>query len=157
MSDTIQNYQEKLFSLLSENTTLALATINKNNDAEASSTPYIYHDNAFWVFVSQLSAHTDNLITQKKASILITENHSENIFASTRTSIQCNVKIETDNKEDILDIMTKQLGETVSMLRQLPDFYLIKLEPTAGRFIAGFGKAFEIDFPERKLHHIKLN
>ena len=152
-SQTELDHQQSLQTLLSQNQLLSLATLNKNHEAEASAAPYIFHDQVFWIFVSQLSSHTQNLLEHKQASILINENNSQNIFATTRVTIQCKVEIEKAH-DNILDIMTEQLGETVILLRQLPDFYLLKLIPQSGRFIAGFGQAFDIRFPEIELIHI---
>lgn len=153
MSD---DFQQALLSLIQDNKTLALATLNKEQHAEASSTPYVFHGGDFWIFVSQLSSHTENLLRHKKASVLIVEPQHDNVFAPTRATIQCTASItEGLRRETILDLMTEQLGETVTMLRQLPDFYLIKLQPKNGRFIAGFGKAFDIAFPELHLVHVQ--
>ncbi len=157
MTLDINAYREKFIALLHSNKTLALATLNKHNDPEASLTPYIYYQQTLWVFVSELSAHTGNLLTHKKASVLLHDAQTGNVFASTRATIACSVSVETVDKDMILDEMTQQLGDTVAMLRQLPDFHLLKLQPVSGRFIAGFGQAFEVDFPEAKLTHIDMS
>jgi len=155
MVDELQNNQQKLLKMLDASKTLALATLNAQHEPEASLTPYIYYQQALWIFVSQLSAHTANLMQHKKASVLINETESKNIFATTRVTLQCHVEME-DGGDSVLDEMESQLGETVAMLRQLPDFYLLKLQPVSGRFIAGFGQAYDIAFPELQLTHIGI-
>ena len=50
-----------------------------------------------------------------------------------------------------LDKMSDELGETMSLLRSLPDFHLLQLIADKGRFIAGFGQAFTININKNEL------
>ena len=45
----------------------------------------------------------------------------------------------------VLEEMRTRFGAIVEMLRSLPDFHLIALKPQQGLYIAGFGKAFNVD------------
>ena len=56
-----------------------------------------------------------------------------------------------EQKTEALDAMAAKLGDTLAVLRQLGDFHLIKLTPQTGQFIAGFGRAFEIDVEDLSL------
>ena len=47
--------------------------------------------------------------------------------------------------------MNDQFGETVELLRSLPDFHLLALTAVKGRYIAGFGKAFVINMADGSL------
>jgi len=149
-------YQSSMLDLLAASSTLMLASLDDAHFPDASLTPYLYHESCFWIFVSQLSKHTANLIERKKASVLIHEEVVEpaNPFTLKRASAQCTVELVQENKEAILDKMAERLGPTVGLLRQLGDFHLIKLTPRKGQFIAGFGQAFEIDFADLALEHI---
>ena len=40
--------------------------------------------------------------------------------------------------------MEKHLGETVSSLKSLTDFDLIRLIPSEGRLVLGFGRAYRV-------------
>jgi putative heme iron utilization protein len=146
---------ELLMELLQLKKTATLATLNIEHLPEASLCPFIYHQECFWVFVSRLSSHTANLLERTYASLLICvdEVDSNNPFTIRRVSIQCQA-IEQPVDENILELMRVKLGDTVTMLKQLPDFHLIKLVPKEGRFILGFGQAYEIDFDKLELTHI---
>ena len=149
-------YQSAMLSLLAESTTLSLASLDDAHFPDASLTPYIYHEGCFWIFVSQLSKHTSNLLERQKASVLIHEEvvKPANPFTLKRASAQCVVEDIQDDKDTILDVMAERLGGTVGLLRQLGDFHLFKLTPQSGQYIAGFGQAFDIDFAELALEHI---
>ena len=149
-------YLSAMLALLADSTTLTLASLDEAQFPDASLTPYIYDDGCFWIFVSQLSKHTANLLERKKASVLIHEEviKPANPFVLKRASAQCEVAVVADSRDAILDKMAEHLGATVGLLRQLADFHLIKLTPLKGQYIAGFGQAFDIDFTELDLEHI---
>lgn len=151
-----KEYQAALLELLAQSTTLTLASLDDVQFPDASLAPYLYHEGCFWIFVSQLSKHTANLLEREKASVLIHEEvvNPANPFTLKRASAQCTVEDIRENKDAILDKMAERLGATVGLLRQLGDFHLIKLTPQNGQYIAGFGQAFEIDFAELELEHI---
>lgn len=148
-------YGDHLLALFHNCQTLSLATLDANGAPSASLTPFLYHDNCFWIFVSSLSRHTQHLLENPKASILIREETTPtNPFIVKRASIHCDVTEEMENKDAVLDLMAAKLGETVGLLRQLGDFHLIKLSPTSGQYIAGFGQAFDINMDQLSLTHI---
>jgi putative heme iron utilization protein len=156
-NDALSSYKSELKNLLENRSVLMLATLG-DEFPEASSAPFLYYESCFWVYVSRLSSHTANLLTHKKASLLIAidEADAPNPFTLTRLTIKCSAHEEVGEKQAlILDKMESKLGDTVKMLRQLPDFHLVRLTPCSGRFIAGFGKAFDINFSDMSLHHVK--
>ena len=146
--------QQELLELLLGSKVLSLATLNAEQEPEASLSPYLYHDGTLWVFLSRLSAHTQQLMDFPKTSVLICAQEQANTFAIERLSAQCQVNEEFENRDTILDLMTEKLGETVSLLRSLPDFHLFALKPVRGRYIKGFGQAYQIDFASMDLQHI---
>ncbi|MGH1487051.1 MAG: HugZ family protein [Cellvibrionaceae bacterium] len=152
----LKQHKASLNSLFEDRSVLMLATLN-DQKPEASATPFLYYENSFWVYVSRLSSHTQNLLTNRIVSFIISvdESQSANPFALTRVMVQCTPCEENQTKkEKVLQEMQDKLGETVALLQQLPDFHLIRLTPVSGRFIAGFGQAFDIDFSDLSLHHV---
>jgi len=45
----------------------------------------------------------------------------------------------------IVDKFAQGFGSIITVLRDLEDFRVFKLTPTSGRFVMGFGKAFDFD------------
>lgn len=148
--------QQELLALLEEANVLSLATEDEANQPVASLTPYLYHQGLIWVFVSSLSRHTAHLIAEKPVGLLIheIEKPKANPFVLKRASLQCKVAVHTEDREAILDAMAEKLGDTVGLLRQLGDFQLFKLNPFAGQYIAGFGKAYTLNTEDLSLSHI---
>ena len=145
-----------MLQLLEESKVLTLATVNEQHLPEASLTPFIYAQGKIWIFVSQLSAHTQNMLRQPAVSLLIMVNQADasNMFNIERLTIECQAIEQTENRNKILDLMVEKLGKTVTLLRQLPDFQLFALNPGCGSFIQGFGKAYDVNFTDLTLTHI---
>ncbi len=130
--------------------TALMATVNGEAEPEASYTPYLFHDDKFYIFVSGLSAHTTNLRNNGRVSLLFIEEESQarNLFARKRLTYQCSARpIARDDERwpALLDLYQDRFGPTVEMLRQLPDFILFELEPRRGNFVKGFGQAYLLE------------
>jgi len=129
--------------------TLFLATQSSDGLAEASHAPCLYYENSFWLFISSLTAHTRNIQRTGVLGALIIEPESDtgNAFARRRQSLQCEARIESRDSpryDTVLTTFSDTFGETVDVMRQLSDFSLYRLTPISGRYIEGFGKAFEL-------------
>jgi putative heme iron utilization protein len=46
--------------------------------------------------------------------------------------------------EQQLDALQAKFGDVLGLLRTLTDFHLFALQPESGRYIIGFGRAFNI-------------
>ena len=129
---------------------LFIASRSKAGQADISYAPYVRIENLFYIFVSELAKHTQNMLSYPHASILFIEPEADaaNPFARKRLTFNCQV-IEIVNTEQnfavILNALKEKFGEIVDLLSGLPDFHLLALKPVQGQFVAGFGKAFPVD------------
>ncbi|MCF6204267.1 MAG: pyridoxamine 5'-phosphate oxidase family protein [Methylococcaceae bacterium] len=148
-----QNYQH----LIKSQQTLLLATVSSHAEPECSYAPFVTDEHkVFYIFVSELAIHTKNMIETQKASILFIkpEHETKNFFVRERVIFDCIISEIQQNDELYnrqLSQMNDQFGETVELLRSLPDFHLLALTPVKGRYIAGFGKAFMINMTDGSL------
>lgn len=129
---------------------LLLATADVSGKPDASYAVYIEGDEAcFYVYLSGLAAHAKNLIERPIASVLFIEDESRatQVFARKRLSFECSADmLERDSPEwnKIMVLFVEKHGGLMEMLLTLKDFQLFRLKPVKGRFIKGFGKAYEI-------------
>ena len=150
LAPDLQRLEADYRALIASQRRLHLATSNENGDADISYAPYLQRDNVFYVFVSRLARHTGNMLRAGQASIMFIQPESEaaNPFARQRLMFHCRVaEIGRDDAlyVQVLDDLHNRFGETVSVLRSLPDFHLLALTPLQGQYVAGFGKAFRVD------------
>jgi putative heme iron utilization protein len=153
-NETLTAVKEAYTALIVSQQTLILSTVNEMHQAEISYAPYVQDSQgAFCIFVSQLASHTGNLQRTGNGSVMFIreESKSRNLFARERLIYQCQTKeiLRNDPAYDVLlDQMQDRFGETVALLRSLADFHLIALAPISGRYVAGFGKAYDLLLPE---------
>jgi len=140
---------EEITAFLESCRTLIIATLATDADfPDASYAPYVAHEGDFFVLISQLAAHTRNLLAKPACHVLfIADEHgSTNLFARKRMSFRCQAREmprEHPDAEAIINQMQKRFGPIVGMIRGLGDFRLIQLEPDQGLFVKGFGQAFK--------------
>jgi putative heme iron utilization protein len=141
---TYQQFMEQVRSLM-------LSTVDLAGQPQASYAPFIADDQrCLYVYVSGLSAHTQHLADSGRASVLlmVDEADSPQIFARQRLSYNCQASlIERDQPQwsPLLDQFQQRFGNIITVLRDLQDFRLFCLTPTAGRFVMGFGAAYSVD------------
>ncbi len=130
--------------------TAYLATVAAEGQPTASYAPFIYQAPYIYIFISELSRHTQDLLATQKASVLFIEDEAQahNPFARQRLSFQCTVQ-KIDREADLwsqcLAQFTEQFGDIVSVLKQLKDFHLFQLQLDQGQFVKGFGQAYPLD------------
>ncbi|MDH5563430.1 MAG: pyridoxamine 5'-phosphate oxidase family protein [Nitrospirota bacterium] len=137
-------------SLIADMRSLQLSTVGPDGIPHCGYTPYLHRaPNNFYIFVSQLAAHTRHLLTNWTVAIMIIadEQSTAQIFARTRVNYLCDAKqIQPDSPDYslVLDDYQQRHGKMAGMLRQLPDFVLFRLQPRSGQFVMGFGKAYTL-------------
>ena len=129
---------------------VVLGTVDAQGMPLASYAPYAMDEQRhIYVMLSGMSPHSQNLETTAKASALFIEDEAQtkNIFARKRLSFDCTVSIvpQADARFDALaDLLYERHGSTIERLRLMPDFRMFELIPQSGRFVIGFGSAYEI-------------
>ena len=143
--------------LIAAQQTLLLSTCSIDNEPDISYAPFVRNEQGyFYIFISTLAKHTKHLMDNPLASILFIEpeERCRNLFARARVVFQCSViHIEpgTPAYENQLRALQEKFGETVALLRTLPDFHLFQLKPESGHYVAGFGKAYTINLNDNSL------
>lgn len=136
--------------LLGQQQSLLIASLSASGTADISYAPYLYDSGGFYILVSELAAHTQNLLARPQASILLIEPEASatNPFARKRLRLDCTVREILKNAADYqnaLQGMADKFGDIIGVLSALTDFHMLCLQPVRGQFVAGFGKAFAVD------------
>ncbi len=145
-----QDASHALAELLEKSQTLQMATLDENGMPAISYAPFVRdHLGDFYVFISGLASHTQDLQRQPRVAILLMtdEQATRQIFARTRVTYQCQASVvprEALEYDAVLDALQARFGEVVGVLRGLADFVLFRLTPQSGRFVMGFGQAFTL-------------
>jgi len=141
---------DEVLEFLSKRRSLELSTINLQGEPLASYAPF-YRDEEgnFFILVSALAMHSANLENGPVSILVIAdERDSKQIYARVRVGFQCQareVSRDTDDFELLIDKLKIRHGSVIETLSSLSDFKLYKLIPESGRFIKGFGQAYEVN------------
>jgi len=141
--------QDEIDDLLSSVKSVQLATLTTEQETDISYAPYLKKEGVFYIFISELASHTQNLKTNPASSLMFIEDESKSktVFARKRLILECKSSLIPRNDsqwEAILDDFEIQQGPTIKLLKTLPDFCLFRLTAKKGSFIKGFGQAFSL-------------
>lgn len=158
-----QSLISEIEAFLHNRKSLVFATIGQDNLPHASYAPFGIYQQHLYVFVSQLAIHTQHLLDNNNASVLVIEDEDScaDVFARQRLNYQ--VTVETIGRDEalwaeVIASMKHRLGDNMDILSQLGDFILFQLTPYSGRYVKGFGKAYELsgsDLLLEQLEHIR--
>lgn len=141
--------QRKLALLLRETRTAALGTIH-NGAPMVSMVPYAVADDfsAFYLHVSQLAQHTQDMEKDKHVSLMMSEpdDGREDPQTLARVSIRGNAEVIPLGVPGYM--LAKNLYRArfpkAESLFEFGDFELWRITLKGGRYVAGFAKAFNL-------------
>ncbi|HQR82540.1 MAG: pyridoxamine 5'-phosphate oxidase family protein [Gammaproteobacteria bacterium] len=123
-----------------------LATVNAEGFADASYAPTLQLNGRFYIYISALAAHTQNIMQTPSLSLLFIEPEtSANLFRRQRSMIRCHaepIARETQEWAQLMDRFEQVLGKMMRTLRALTDFQLIALTPTQATYVRGFAQTY---------------
>ncbi len=140
--------------------TVQLATNDTDGNPQASYAPYVWIEQACYLYLSELARHTQNLISNPTVSLLFieAEQSSKNLFARRRITLRgkaCKVARGSHQFQRIMTEFKNRFGDFIDLIEPLQDFHLFRIDPQSGRFIRGFAQAFELTGPGlNKIEHI---
>jgi putative heme iron utilization protein len=146
----LANAQAEYEKFPEEFTSIIISTVNKQGIPNASYAPFLMDDDKnIYIYVSGLATHTQNIQNHPFVSVLFIDDEikTKQIFARRRLNFDCTANLlerETEQWQEIVDKFQVRFGELISTLRSLPDFRILQLTPKTGRFVIGFGAAYNI-------------
>jgi putative heme iron utilization protein len=135
-------------SLVAAQRWLALSTVDESGAPAASYVPFAPVLGGFGIVVSRLSPHTPHLLAQRPAAVLLVGDGVQDPYSRSRLSVNViphNSAAASKEAQTIWSALQERHGETVAILRMLPDFEAITLEPKHGRLVLGFASAHDLD------------
>ncbi len=130
-----------------------LATTNPDGLADASYAPTLQLNGRFYITISALAAHTQNILHKPAASLLFIEPETPaNLFRRQRSMIRCRAELiarETQAWVQLMDAFEQKLGKMMRTLRELTDFHLFELTPMQATYVRGFAQTYH--FSEEQL------
>jgi len=158
LSDTDSARQDYL-ALRDRVNSVQLATLGCDATPEASYAPCVWRDGHCFVFLSELASHTQNIKLNPSISLLLIEAETAagNAFARKRISLFGSAEIVArtdDTYKTVINDFYHRFGDVMKIIEPLADFHLFRIIVQRGRFIRGFGQAYELtgDILEQLIH-----
>ena len=150
MMNQLEKAQTEYEKFPEEFTSIIISTVSKDGIPNASYAPFVMdNDKNIYIYVSGLATHTQNIHNHPHVSVLFIDDEAKTkqIFARRRLNFDCSANLverETEKWQEIIDKFQIRFVELISTLRSLPDFRILQLKPNTGRFVIGFGAAYNI-------------
>lgn len=137
-----------------------LSFVDSEGKPFSSSAAFVQVNSKFYVYVSRIAEHYQLLEQSQIVDVLcvadqaVTQNH----FATERARWQCTPKnLGNEGHEEVFAAFDEVHTANMMKLLRTLDFSLFELTPVKGRYVVGFGKAFDIDFAEDTLTHVVID
>jgi len=152
-SDVKSKLITEIKTLVKSKNTLQLATVDENGKPNASYAPFVSCDDGYYILISEMARHAQNILINPTVSLMIIEDESQADCLHSRKRLTLDatailISTETIRWSEVTKVMIEKLGETVKTLVQLSDFHLIHLQPEQGLYVKGFGKAHHVAFKD---------
>lgn len=149
MRDEIKQIELKKKKLIENNNSIIIS-VNEDDVTDLGYAPYIFYENYYYIFVSELSTHVKLLLKKNVGTFMIIndETISQNIWVRFRLKFSAKIEVIIRDSEDFSIVCEKiryKHGKTMNLIKQFSDFHLIKIIPSRGTFISGFGNAYNLE------------
>lgn len=140
--------KENLENLFEKNLTVSISTCGQDGTPWTSTSPYTIIDNTAYIYISKIAEHYYNLKENSNICIMVVESSSEakNPFVLTRATFKGKAIELEEISENIWGNFCERFSkEMLEKLREI-NFSMFKINLNTGRYVTGFGKAFDINF-----------
>ncbi|WP_332651535.1 pyridoxamine 5'-phosphate oxidase family protein [Lysinibacillus sp. 54212] len=156
----IEHIRKNYKAFIGGRKSLLLSLVDKEGHPFSSSAAFVQVNGKFYVYVSRIAQHHSLLEQASVVDVLcvadqaVTQNH----FATERARWQCTPKIlGNEGYEEIFAAFDDVHSANMMKLLRTLDFSLFELTPIKGRYVVGFGKAFDIDVAADTLTHVVID
>ena len=141
---------------------VSLATLSADKEAVCSYAPFVNTPWGNYIYISEVSEHFNNIKENpNNIEIMFLEDESKAASVILRKRLRYKVKASFIERGEVFDKIydefEKQTGGEggIKTIRNMLDFYLVKLEFQKGRFVKGFGQAYDIE--NENVTHVGAN
>lgn len=130
---------------------ICLATINAKNEVVCSYAPFVRTEFGDFIYISEVSEHFSAIKNQpENIEAMFLEDESKAVSVILRKRLRYRVKASFIERGELFDKIFDEFerqtggGAGIKTIRTMLDFHLIRFSFGKGRFVKGFGQAFDI-------------
>ncbi len=130
-----------------------IASINKDGNVIISYAPFVKYNENYYIYISEIADHFSSILANPnniEIMFIQDESKASSIILRVRLKYRARaifLKRDSEEFNIILDAFENKNGSTgvIKMIRNMADFHLVKLDFYQGRFVKGFGQAYDIN------------
>lgn len=152
--------RESYLSFLETRKTLILNMLDEEGKPFSSITPFVKNDGKIYIYISQVADHFRHMENNEwiDAMVVADESETKNPFAMERARWRCKpTNIGNEGHDDIFTLFNSRFNANMMDVLRGLDFSLFELKPASGRYVVGFGLAFDIDIDGRIFNHVVVD
>lgn len=156
----IEKNKENYLQFIANRKNLVLSLIDDEGKPFISYAPFVRKEGKLYIYISKIADHYRYAENNDFVDVLLLadESATNNKFATERVRWSCTANnIGNDGHEDIFELFNADHGEKMMDLLRGLDFSLFELNPLQGRYVVGFGMAFDIDVDANRFNHVVID
>lgn len=131
---------------------VCLATLSPSGEVVCSYAPFVSTSWGDFIYISEVSEHFANIKTHpNNLEVMFLEDESKAASVILRKRLRYRTKASFISRGELFDKVYDEFerqtggGGGIKTIRAMLDFHLIRLEFHKGRFVKGFGQAYDIE------------
>lgn len=156
----LEKNKEKYLQFVESRKNLILSLIDDEGKPFSSYAPFVKKDGKLYIYISKIAEHYDLMEKNEfvDAFLIADESSTANKFATERVRWTCtSMNLGNEGNEYIFALFNADHGaKMMDVLRGL-DISLFELVPLQGRYVVGFGMAFNIDIDANVFTHVVVD
>jgi heme iron utilization protein len=153
----IEKKKEQYIQFLKTRKTLVISMLDEKGNPFTSYAPFVQYDGKFYIYISKISEHYAFMEANNIINIMMIadEQASPNLFARERIRFSCTaMNVGNKGYDEVFAKFEENHGAAMMGVLRSLDLSLFELTPGEGRYVVGFGQAFEIDASGEKFEHV---
>lgn len=124
---------------------IIISSVSSEGEPLTSYSPFVKAEGYYYICISSNLPHFNNMMQTKKAHLMLIEDESKSshIYARKRLYFSANCVLE-EECEKIFELFDARYGESLSFLREMQDFKIVKILPQERSLVLGFGAAYKM-------------
>lgn len=156
----LEKNKEKYLKFVESRKNLILNLLDDEGKPFTSCAPFIKKDGKLYIYISQIADHYRFMENNDYVDALLVadESATNNPFATERVRWSCtSTNMGNEGQDDIFELFNAEFGaKLMDVLRGL-DFSLFELTPLQGRYVVGFGMAFDLNLDATVFTHVVVD
>lgn len=156
----VEKARENYLTFINDRKNCILSLIDNDGKPFISYAPFVKKDGKLYIYISQIAEHYGYMESNDFVDVLLIadESATNNKFATERVRWSCTaLNIGNEGNDEIFALFNEAHGEKMVDLLRTLDFSLFEMEPQQGRYVVGFGMAFDIDVEANLFQHVVID